>query len=90
MNETINSAYKLEVGMDVFGKSKAIWVYETIPPGMRPAKESELISGRAVLHPVRIGPDQGKYYTTYVTPSTRPALMNMIKNGIDIYIQDQP
>lgn len=88
MKESKKNAYKLEFGMDVFGISRAIWVYESVPSGMRPAKLSDLVSGRAVLHPVRTGPDQGKYYTSYVTPSTREALLGMIRNGIQIFVQD--
>lgn len=86
MDEKIN-AYKLELDMDVQGFSRPVWVYDRVPEEMRPAVEADLVFGMPVLHLVRIGPDAGKYYTSYVTRSTRSILRHMIRQGVPVYVK---
>ena len=88
-NEVKNKGYRLEVNQDVFGVSRPIWVYDEVPPGMRPAKPEDLTIGCPVLHIVRVGPDAGKYYSAYITQTNRRILSSMLASGLPVFIQEQ-
>ena len=66
-------------------------------PGGRgaPALEGVSLAGkgvgterrRPVLYQVRIGPDAGKYYQDYVRPTAIDPLMQMIRQGLPVYVK---
>ena len=68
------------------GRSLAVWVYDTVPEGVRLATLRDLQPGRPVLYQVRIGPDAGKYYQDYVRPSTYQVLLRMLQDGVPVFI----
>lgn len=70
------------------GRSLPLWCYESVPEGVRPAEARDLWPGRGVLYQVRIGPDAGKYYQDYVRASTREILLQMLQEGVMVYVKE--
>ena len=64
-----------------------VWCYESVPESVRPAEARDLWPGRPVLYQVRIGPDAGKYYQDYVRASTREILLQMLRDGVSVYVK---
>ena len=80
-------AAKLDLCVWLGGRSLPVWRYDSVPPGVRPARASDLRPGTPVLHLVRVGPDAGKYYQDYVRPSTYHILQLMLSAGIPVYVK---
>lgn len=80
-------AAKLDISVWLGGRSLPVWRYDSVPPGVRPARASDLRPGMPVLYLVRIGPDAGKYYQDYVRPSTIEPLRSRIRSGEEVYVK---
>lgn len=78
---------RLDISVWMDGRSRAVWCYESVPEGVRPATVRDLWPGRPVLYQVRIGPDDGKYYQDYVRPSTYQVLLQMLQDGIPVFVK---
>lgn len=78
--------YKLEFGQVVLGVPRPIWVYESVPETMRTSELKDITSWRPVLYRVQAGPDAGKYYSAFVTPTTIDALRAMVRDGVPVYV----
>lgn len=79
---------KLEFGLWFDGRSHPLWMYEAVPDGMRPATLRDLWPGRQVLYQVQLGPDAGKYYTTYCVNDRQEILREMVRRGHPVYVKD--
>lgn len=79
-------ATKLDICVWLGGRSLPLWCYDSVPPGLRPARASDLRIGMPVLYLVHIGPDAGKYYQDYVRPSTIEQLRQRISAG-EVYVK---
>ena len=79
-------ATKLDLCVWLGGRSLPVWRYDSVPPGVRPARASDLRPGMPVLHLVRVGPDAVKYYQDYVRPSTIEPLRQRIRAG-EVYVK---
>ncbi len=83
MSEPIQGDIRIWMG----GRSWAVWYYDEVPEGMRPAALRDLFPGRAVLYRVRLGHYEGKWASDFVRPSTRVALYERIRAGEEIFIK---
>ncbi len=79
-------ATKLDLCVWLGGRSLPVWCYDSVPPGVRPARASDLRPGMPVLYLVRVGPDAGKYYQDYVRPTTIEPLRQRIRAG-EVYVK---
>lgn len=70
------------------GRSHALWMYEAVPDGMRPATLRDLWPGRQVLYQVQLGPDAGKYYTSFCVGERQEILREMVRRGHPVYVKD--
>lgn len=78
---------KADICIWMGGRSWTVWVYDSVPEGVRPAVPADLQRyGTPVLYQVRIGPDAGKYYQDYVRPSTYQVLLRMLQDGVPVFI----
>lgn len=68
------------------GRSLAVWVYDSVPEGVRLASPQDLRPGRPVLYQARIGPDAGSWYQDWVRPTTIEPLRRMIQLGTLVYV----
>ncbi len=82
-------ATKLDLCVWLGGRSLPIWKYDSVPAGVRPARELDLRPGTPVLVKVFIGPDAGKYYQDYVRPATIEPLRRRIHAGEEVYVKNQ-
>lgn len=82
-------ATKLDLCVWLGGRSLPVWRYDSVPPGVRPARASDLRPGMPVLYLVRVGPDAGKYYQDYVRPTTIEPLRQRIHAGEEVYVKNQ-
>lgn len=78
---------KLDLRIWHRGRSEPIWCYDSPPEGMVPARGSDLYRGRPVLYQVRIGPDAGSYYTDFVRDTTLQLLLQMIYDGVPVFVR---
>ena len=84
----MNEPVKLEFGHWFDNRSHAIWKYDSVPAGMRPAALRDLWPGRQVLYQVEIGPDAGKYYTAFCVGEERMhALRDKLQRGIPLFVK---
>lgn len=71
------------------GRSWPVWHYRELPEGVRPAVPADLQRyGTPVLYQVRIGPDAGDYYTDFVRTSTRPVFLQLLQEGVPLYVKE--
>lgn len=69
------------------GRSWTVWVYDSVPEGVRLATLQDLRPGRPVLYQARIGPDAGSWYQDWVRPTTIEPLRQMIREGLPLYVK---
>lgn len=69
------------------GRSWTVWVYGSIPEGVRLATILDLRPGRPVLYQARIGPDAGSWYQDWVRRTTIEPLRQMIREGLPVYVK---
>lgn len=77
MGEPVKGGLRLWMG----GRSWPVWLYDELPEGVRPARLSDLWNGRPVLYRVLVGPNEGRWASDFVAPSTRAALEARIRDG---------
>ena len=82
-------ATRLDISVWMGGRSLPVWRYDSVPPGVRPARELDLRPGTPVLVKVFIGPDAGKYYQDYVRSTTLEPLRLRIRSGEEVYVKGQ-
>ncbi len=83
MAEPIQGDLRIWLG----GRSWSVWYYDDPPEGLRAASLRDLYPGRAILYQVKIGPNEGKWASDFVRPSTREALAARIRDGEEIFIK---
>lgn len=78
---------KLAFGQVVYGKSMPLWIYDSVPDGMRRITDvRELWKGRQFLFEMRSSP--GMYMTSYFRPSDAAAMSSMLSQGLAVYVKD--
>ena len=70
------------------GRSHPLWMYEAVPEGMRLATLRDLWPGRQLLYQVQLGPDKGKYYTSFCVGERQEIFREMVRRGHPVYVKD--
>lgn len=78
--------YKLPFGVQVYGKSVPVWVYDSVPEGMRQvASAAQIRSGQSFLYACSSTP--GEFITGVMRPQVRRAVEDMIAAGIPVFVR---
>ena len=79
--------YQLEFGIQIYGRSIPVWVYDRVPEGMRRATSiREFYNGRQFLIRSRLG-NTDEYLTDIFRPSIREAVARSLEEGAEIFIK---
>lgn len=79
---------RLETGQDVLGVHHDVWVYRSLPAGMRRAVPSDLLPWTKVLYRVAAGPDRGSWYSCVVYSYNVAILKERAACG-DVYVKKE-
>lgn len=78
--------YKLPFGVQVYGKSVPVWVYDSVPEGMkRVTSIAQIRSGQGFLY--ACGSTPGEYMTGVMRPQIRRTVEEMIAAGIPVFVK---
>lgn len=79
--------YKLEISIDMYGRSIPVWVYDKVPEGMKRATSiREFYNGRLFLIRSRAG-NTDEYLTGIFRPAIRESVELSLEAGAEIYIK---
>lgn len=78
--------YQLPFGQQLYGRSMPIWVYDSVPEGMKKVTSaSQIRSGQCFLYASQLSP--GEYLTGWMRPQIRSAVEAMIAAEIPVFVK---